>query len=64
MLPFAFVDLHIDWIRVCVFFCEVSISEAKRCVAQIAGLDLDVWSRLLDWIGIRLPPRPLFLSFP
>ena len=30
MLPFDFVDLHIDWIRVCVFFCEVSISEAKQ----------------------------------
>ena len=32
MLPFDFVDLHIDWIRVCVFFCEVSISEAKLAV--------------------------------
>ena len=32
MLPFDFVDLHIDWIRVCVFFCEVSISEAKRTI--------------------------------
>ena len=57
-MPFDFVDLHIDWIRVCVFFCEVSISEAKLvfvvaiCCCMMDSLGWEIspiqFSRLRD----------------